>query len=42
MWISGLVPTEDYIEHYRKGMREHDLPEAYVREVLAEAAAARA
>ena len=35
MWVPGLAPTEQYLEHYRRGMREHDLPAAYVREVLA-------
>jgi gamma-glutamylcyclotransferase len=40
MWIHGLAPTDAYLEHYRRGMREHDFPDAYVREVLAAAALA--
>ena len=37
--VFGLLPTDDYLEHYRLGMAEHDLPEAYIDEVLAQARA---
>jgi gamma-glutamylcyclotransferase len=37
MWIPDLVPTNAYLDHYLRGMREHGLPESYVREVLAAA-----
>ena len=39
MWSPNLAPTENYLEHYRRGMIEHALPDAYVREVLAAARA---
>ncbi len=41
-WHPGLCPTEEYLEHYRQGMAEHGLPEAYVREVFALARGASA
>lgn len=34
---AGLVPTAEYLAHYRSGMREHGLPEEYAAIVLAQA-----
>jgi gamma-glutamylcyclotransferase len=33
---SGLVPTREYLEHYLVGMREHEIPDAYLAAVLGE------
>lgn len=27
--VDGLAPTPDYLDHYRRGIEEHGLPEAY-------------
>lgn len=32
----GLVPTPEYLEHYRQGMLEHGIPAGYVDAVLGE------
>lgn len=32
--VRGLVPTDAYLAHYRAGMREHQLPADYQRELL--------
>lgn len=32
--VIGLQPTVEYVEHYRIGMREHQLPEDYCTAVL--------
>lgn len=32
--VAGLAPAADYLRHYRRGLREHGMPDAYVREVL--------
>lgn len=32
--VGPLTPTEEYLDYYERGMREHGLPEAYIRWVL--------
>ena len=33
--VEGLRPTAQYLEHYRRGMHEHGIPEDYMAEILA-------
>lgn len=35
--VRGLIPSEDYLQHYRTGMDEHRLPDEYIAFVLASA-----
>ena len=32
--VGVMRPTPDYLAHYERGMREHGLPESYIRLVL--------
>lgn len=32
--VTGLTPTREYLGHYRRGLREHGLPDHYARELL--------
>ena len=36
--VEPLRPSDEYLAHYRRGMAEHELPDDYVRHVLASAA----
>lgn len=36
--VEALHPTQSYLEHYRRGMAEHGLPQDYVDDVLTSAA----
>jgi len=33
--VAGLTPSPEYVEHYRVGALEHNLPVAYVQNILA-------
>lgn len=35
--MSGLRPTAEYFSHYTVGMRENELPDAYVRAIVRQA-----
>lgn len=39
--LPGLVPTLEYVAHYRNGIAEHRLPDDYAAIVLAQAAEGR-
>ena len=32
--VDGLAPSPEYLDHYRRGMEEHDLPSAYRAAIL--------
>lgn len=33
--VQSLSPTDEYLDYYVRGMREHGLPDAYLRAILA-------